>query len=167
MEMGPTASSRPADIRIRLAAENDADSLARLINTAFVVELEIFEGERTSPDGVRAYLQSGKFLLAEDAAGLAGCVYVELRGVRGYVGLLSVDPSRQGSGLGRRLMDAAEQYFREAGCVAVDLRVVSARTPLPGFYRHLGYVESQIAPITSGAPVKVPCHYIYFSKALA
>jgi GNAT superfamily N-acetyltransferase len=165
--MESNASARSADIRIRLAAENDADSLARLINAAFVVELEVFEGERTSPEGVRAYLQGGKFLLAEDAGGLAGCVYVELRGARGYVGLLSVDPARQGSGLGRKLMDAAEKYFREAGCVAVDLRVVSVRAPLPGFYRHLGYVESHVAPITTGAPVKVPCHYIYFSKPLA
>jgi GNAT superfamily N-acetyltransferase len=166
MEMESSASARSADMRIRLAAEDDAEPLAGLINAAFVVEREIFEGARTSPDGVRTYMQSGKFLLAEDAGGLAGCVYVELRGDRGYVGLLSVDPSRQGSGLGRKLMDAAEQYFREAGCTAVDLRVVSAREPLPGFYRHLGYVESHVAPITSGAPVKVPCHYIYFSKTL-
>jgi GNAT superfamily N-acetyltransferase len=154
---------------IRAAVQSDIDSLARLINSAFRVEQPFIEGDRTNPDGVRAYMEKGKFLLAEDAAGLAGCVYVELRGDRGYLGylgLLGVDPRRQGTGLGRRLMDAAEKFFRGAGCVAVDLRVVSARTPLPVFYRHLGYLETGTAPFAPDVPVKVPCHYILMSKTL-
>jgi GNAT superfamily N-acetyltransferase len=112
-------------------------------------------------------MEKGKFLLAEDAASLAGCVYVELRGNRGYLGLLGVEPARQGTGLGRKLMDASENSFRQAGCVAVDLRVISPRTPLPTFYRHLGYVETGTAPFAPDAPVKVPCHYILMSKNLA
>ncbi len=112
-------------------------------------------------------MQKGKFLIAEDSSGLIGCVYVEVRGEHGYLGLLGVDPPRQGSGLGRRLMDAAESFFREAGCRAIDLRIASARTPLPAFYRHLGYVESGTAPFPSDVPVKVPCHYILMSKAIA
>src|SRR5258708_17642438 len=105
-------------------------------------------------------MEKGKFLLAEEAAGLAGCVYVELRGDRGYLGLLGVDPSRQVSGLGRKLMDAAENFFRQAACVAVDLRVISARTPLSSFYRHLGYLETGTAPFAPDVPVTGTCHYI-------
>jgi GNAT superfamily N-acetyltransferase len=142
------------------------ESLARLINAAFRVEQPFIEGDRINPDGVRAYMEKGKFLLAEDSAGLAGCVYVELRGDRGYLGLLGVDPPRQGTGLGRKLMDAAENYFREASCRAIDLRIVSARTPLPAFYRHLGYIETGTAPFPPGAPAKVPCHFILMSKSL-
>lgn len=140
--------------------------LARLINAAFLVEQPFIEGDRINPDGVRVYMEKGKFLLAEDSAGLAGCVYVELRGDRGYLGLLGVDPPRQGAGLARRLMDAAENYFREAGCRAIDLRIVSARTPLPAFYRHLGYVETGTAPYSPDVPAKVPFHYILMSKLL-
>jgi ribosomal protein S18 acetylase RimI-like enzyme len=151
---------------IRAAVQSDIDSLARLINSAFRVEQPFIEGDRTNPDGVRTYMEKGKFLLAEDAAGLAGCVYVELRGDRGYLGLLGVDPSRQGTGLGRKLMNAAENFFRQAGCVAVDLHVVSARTPLPSFYRHLGYLETGTAPFAPDVPAKVPCHYILMSKTL-
>ncbi len=151
---------------IRAAVQSDIDSLARLINSAFRVEQPFIDGDRTNPDGVRAYMEKGKFLLAEEAAGLAGCVYIELRGDRGYLGLLGVDPSRQGTGLGRKLMNAAENFFRQAGCVAVDLRVVSARTPLPAFYRHLGYLETGTAPFAPDVPAKVPCHYILMSKTL-
>jgi ribosomal protein S18 acetylase RimI-like enzyme len=159
-------TSKPHRLTIRVADLRDIDAIVHLINAAFRVELPYIEGDRTNPTGVRTYMQKGKFLLAEDAAGLAGCVYVELRGDRGYLGLLGVDPLRQGTGLGRKLMDAAENHFRQAGCVAVDLRVISARTPLPAFYRHLGYCETGTAPFAPDVPVKVPCHYILMSKTI-
>ena len=106
-------------MRFRVASVADAEALASLINAAFRVEQPFIEGDRINPEGVRAYMQKGKFLLAEeDAEGLTGCVYVELHGDRGYLGLLGVEPQRQGTGLGRQLMDAAENFFRQAGCVA-------------------------------------------------
>jgi len=154
-------------VLIRPAEPADTEALVRLINVAFRVELPFIEGERIDPRGVCAYMEKGTFLLAEDSHGLAGCVYLELRGDRGYLGLLGVDPPRQGTGLGRKLMEAAEKYFRAAGCRAVDLRVISARAPLPSYYRHLGYRETGTAPLAPDIPVKVPCHYILMSKALA
>ena len=138
-----SSSSRQSDLRVRLAALADVEPLAHLINAAFRVQQPFIDGDRTDPEGVRTYMEEGKFLLAEDSAGLAGCIYVELRGDRGYLGLLGVDPPRQGTGLGRKLMDAAENYFR-----------------------HLGYVETGTAPFAPDVPLKVPCHYICMSKSL-
>ena len=152
--------------RIRIAVGEDAEPLARLINAAFVVERPFIEGERIDPAGVREYMQKGKFLVAEEAAGLVGCVYVELRGERGYLGLLGVVPAREGVGLGRKLMDAAEDHFRAAGCRAIDLRIISPRTPLPAFYEHMGYALTGTAAFAADVPVKVPCHYILMSKTL-
>jgi len=167
MHGGSDSRSGMTGISIRQAQSADISALATLINAAFRVEQPFIEGDRINPDAVLTYMQKGKFLLADDASGLAGCVYVELRGDRGYLGLLGVDPARQGAGLGRKLMDAAENYFRETGCCAIDLRIVSARAPLPAFYRHLGYVETGTAPIPSNVPTKVPCHYIVMSKPIA
>ena len=166
MKESAKPTSRANRLRLRTAVLADVQALARLINAAFRVEQPFIEGDRINPDGVRAYLEKGKFLLAEDAAGLTGCVYVELRGDRGYLGLLGVEPQRQGAGLGRKLMDAAENFFRQAGCVAVDLRIVSARAPLPSFYRHLGYLETGTAPFAPDVPAKVPWHYILMSKTI-
>ena len=157
----------PTSLSIRVGQADDVNALAVLVNAAFRVEQPFIEGDRIDPEGVRAYMEKGKFLLAEHAEGLTGCVYVELRGDRGYLGLLGVEPRRQGTGLGRKLMDAAEKFFLEAGCVAVDLRIVSGRTPLPAFYRHLGYFETGTAPFAPDVPAKVPCHYILMSKILA
>ncbi len=153
-------------LSIRVGQADDVNALAVLVNAAFRVEQPFIEGDRIDAEGVRSYMAKGKFLVAGDSAGLAGCVYVELRGDRGYLGLLGVDPPRQGTGLSRKLMDAAENFFREAGCVAVDLRVISARTPLPAFYRRFGYHETGTAPFAPDVPFKVPCHYILISKTL-
>ncbi len=97
---------------------------------------------------------------------LLGCVYVEVKGKRGYLGLLGVQPDRQKSGLGRRLTTAAEDYFRKAGCEAVDLRIVSVRAELPPFYERLGYAATAIAPIPDTIPLKIPSHFIVMSKPL-
>jgi len=153
-------------MHIRPARDTDVEALTRLINSAFRLEQPFIEGDRTNPEGVRASMEKGKFLLAEDSTGLAGCVYLELLGDRGYLGLLGVDPTRQGMGLGRKLMDAAENHFREKACIAVDLRVISPRTPLLDFYRHLGYTETGTAPFPPEIQTKVPCHYIHMSRTL-
>ena len=154
------------NVHVRPASPTDVEPLARLLNAAFRVEELFIEGDRIDAAGVRSYMAKGKFFVAEDSTGLAACVYVQIDSDGGYLGLLGVAPSRQGIGLGRQMMDAAEGYFREGGCRTVNLRVISARTPLPSFYRHLGYHETGTAPFAPDVPVKVPCHYILMSKSL-
>ncbi|SRR5260221_2807986 len=153
--------------RVRLADSTDTDALVQLINAAFAVEKIVIEGDRIDSEKVRALFGSGNFLLLFEAEELLGCVYVEVKGKRGYLGLLGVQPSRQKSGLGRRLTTAAEDYFRNAGCEGVDLRTVSVRAELPPFYKRLGYKETGIAPIPESTPLKIPSHFIVMSKELS
>ena len=153
-------------ISIRTAQNGDVPALVGLINAAFIVEQFVFDGDRINREETQAFMETGRFLVAEDSAGLAGCVYVEVRNERGYLGLLAVDPGRQGEGLGRTLVAAAEDYFRAEGCRAVDLRIISPRTPLPSFYRHLGYAEIGTAAFSPSLQSKVPGHYIIMSKQL-
>jgi len=92
---------------------------------------------------------------------------VEVRGERGYFGLLAVDPALQRSGLGSRLVAAAEEYCRAAGCQFMDLTIVNLRTELPGFYHRLGYVESGTLHFPSEQEANQPCHLVRMSKPLA
>jgi len=154
-------------MKTRTAELEDSENIASLVNVAFRPERFFIDAERTDPEKVRALLQKGKFLLAGEASALAGCVYVELRGERGYFGLLAVDPALQHSGLGSRLVGAAEQYCRDAGCLFMDLTIVNLRTELPGFYHRLGYVESGTMPFPSDQhPPNQPCHLVRMSKPL-
>src|SRR5262245_4524005 len=145
------------------ASIDDIPDLVRVINAAYELEKFFVAGDRTDAETVRRMMDKGTFLTERDAAGaLAAGVYVELRGDRAYFGMLAVDPSRQGSGLGRRLVDAAEQFAREAGCRVMDIRVVNLRTELPPFYRRLGYVESGVETIEEPRAIQ-PFHFVVWS----
>jgi GNAT superfamily N-acetyltransferase len=150
----------------RDANADDVNPLVRLINDAFVIEQFFIERDRTNPATIRDLMNKGKFLVAEDGSNLVASVYVEIRGERGYFGMLSVDPARQRTGVGRQLIAAAENYFRDAGCKFVDLKIVNVRTELQRFYRRLGYVETGDSPYDDPVPTKIPVHFIAMSKAL-
>jgi len=147
---------------IRRAQESDAEALVQLINRAFLVERFFLDGDRIDLAGVRRFLKLGIFLMEEEI----GCVYVEVRGSRGYFGLLSVDPARQGSGIGKLLIAAAEHHCREAGCTFMDLQIVDVREELPAFYRKLGYRETGTAPFAADVITKLPCHFVKMSKQI-
>lgn len=117
-----------------------------------------------TPTKFARFLETGKFLLLEDSDSLVGCVYVELRGERGYFGLLSVEPGRQRSGLGSRLIGAAKHYCRPAGCRLMDLTLVNLRTELPAMYHSLGYRENGTEPFP--AESKLPGHLVKMTKPL-
>jgi predicted N-acetyltransferase YhbS len=152
--------------RPRTATAADAEALAALVNRAFLVERFFVEGDRTSADEVRGLLSRGAFLSIDDGGAPIACVYVQLRGERGYFGLLSVEPSRQGEGLGRRLVLAAEEHCRAAGCRAIDILVVDLREELPPFYERLGYSRTGTQPFSDPERAKRPCHFIAMSKPL-
>jgi N-acetylglutamate synthase-like GNAT family acetyltransferase len=153
-------------ISIRIAKESDADAIARLVNTAFLVEQFFIERDRTNSETVRSLLKKGNFLLAEDAPDLIGCIYVELRGERGYFGMLSIDPSRQGMGVGHQLVNAVEKYFRDAGCKFSDMKIVNVRTELHTLYHRWGYIDTGTGIYDDPTPTKIPVHFITMSKPL-
>jgi GNAT superfamily N-acetyltransferase len=152
---------------VNSASAEDIPDLLRIINTAYEVEKFFVEGDRTDEDTIRRMMRDGVFLTTRDESGqLAACVYVELRGERGYFGMLSVDPARQGQGLGRELAGAAEDYARTSGCTAMDIRVVNLRTELPAFYRKLGYAETgHIEPANDPRALQ-PFYFVTMSKVL-
>jgi len=153
-------------MRTRTAKPDDAEGIACLVNAAFRPERFFIDEDRTDRDKVRALLEKGQFLLAEEDGKLAGCIYVERRGERGYFGLLAVDPTLQRSGLGSRLVAAAEDECRSAGCRVMDLTIVNLRTELPAFYNRLGYTESGTLPFPSDQHANQPCHLVKMSKPL-
>src|SRR5215217_918696 len=162
-----TLASKPAQLSIRSAEFADAPQISAVINAAFrIAEGFFIDGNRITQAEVEESLAKGAFLLAETGGKLNGCVYVELRGERSYLGLLSVDPTYQQNGLGSLLMTEAEKYCRERGSHCMDILIVNLREDLPAFYQKRGYVVSGTSPFPADVPTRIPCHFINMSKTL-
>lgn len=155
-------------LRIRLATDADRPRLIPLINAAFSIET-FLEGTRTDEKRLAEMMSKGAILAAEDGDGeLLGSVYVEVRGARGYLGQLAVDPAHQGLGLAIRLVATAEDHLRRQGCEAVEITVLSLRPELPPIYRRYGYVETGTEEFHPSQPLKsgAECHGIVMLKQL-
>jgi GNAT superfamily N-acetyltransferase len=144
-----------------------------LINRAYRVEDFFVSGDRTHDEDIRKRLATPNacFLVIDDADSstvgmLAGSVYVEIRGERGYFGLLSVDPDRQKRGLGRALVSAVEEYCRAAGCRFLDLDLVNLREELPAFYAGLGFAPVGKAAFPTTQRLLRDAHLVLMSKPL-
>lgn len=156
----------PTPPQIRLAEPVDAPALARLVNDAFRSERFFIAADRTNSQKVLALMEKGTFLMLFENNMLAGCVYTEIRGERGYFGMLAVDPEQQRSGIGTALIKAAEDRCRSAGCRFMDLTFVNVRQELPAYYRRHGYSENGTLPFPPEQVTKIPVHLIRMSKAL-
>ena len=155
-------------MQLRMAETADAEALMDLINSAFrQAESFIIDRDRVDLEVVQSLLAKGEFLVADDSGALAGCVYLEFRSERAYLGLLSVDPARQKAGVGSILMREAELHCAKAGCRFMDLRIIDLRKDNHAFYKRRGYVETGTEPFPSDLETKLPCHFVNMSKPLA
>ena len=75
---------------------------------------------------------------------LLGTVMVGHDGHRGWVYYLAVAVDERGTGLGRRLMAAAEAWLVERGAVKLQLMVRESNTAVTGFYDRLGYADADV-----------------------
>jgi GNAT superfamily N-acetyltransferase len=155
----------PATVALRVASGADAPAIVSLVNAAFAVERAFVDRDRTALDEIQAMLGRGTFLVADGADGtLLACMYLERRGQRVYVGMLSIQPTEQGRGLGRAMMAAAEAQCRAWDCEAIDIRILNLRSELPPFYRKLAFVETGRTDIVEDPLSRVPYYFILMSK---
>ncbi len=162
-------AKKQEEFTIRLASRGDAPAIISLVNTAFTVE-DFLEGTRTDAERMAKTMDTGQFIVAENSAGqMVAAVYIEIKNSRGYFGMLAVAPSLQGRGLGRRMIEAAENHSRNLGCDSMDIKVLSLRTTLPSYYRQFGYEITGTEEFRPSRPLKpgVECHCIVMTKRLA
>jgi ribosomal protein S18 acetylase RimI-like enzyme len=83
-------------------------------------------------------------LVAADETGISGTVMVGFDGHRGWVYYLAVDPERRGSGLGRSLMAAAQDWLTNKGAPKLQLMVRADNEAALGFYQRLGLERQDV-----------------------
>ncbi|MEZ4940674.1 MAG: GNAT family N-acetyltransferase [Saprospiraceae bacterium] len=167
-----------------VAGSADIPELLPIINRAYrgeasrqgwTTEADFIAGElRTDADDLARLMArpDAVFLKASDAAGrIGGCVFLEKRGARLYLGMLSVAPELQGHGIGKLLLQGADQHALRVGCRAVFMRVISLRAELIDWYVRHGYRNTgELVPFESpekfGVPVQ-PLEFVILEKDLA
>lgn len=138
------------DIQLRSARAADAAAITALVNAAYrgdsgrqgwTTESDLLDGTRISLETVQALLATPdcRVLVAEAAGRLVACAELRPEGGQLYLGMLTVRPELQGQGIGRRLMDAAEDHARALGLRGLVMTVISRRHELIAWYVRLGF----------------------------
>ena len=154
------------ETKIRDAAAADIPDLHRLIESAYrgessragwTTEADLLDGQRTDPEDLADILADPKqaLLTAWHADELVGCVLIADRGEgTGYFGMLSIRPTLQGGGLGRRLVEAAHAAMADRfGAGRVRISVLPQRETLIAWYQRLGFqLTGHTLPFPYGNP---------------
>ncbi len=155
-------------IAVTAASPSDAPALKALLEAAYRGdsarrgwdhEADILDDERLAPGEIEAMLADPAvtILTARAEESLIGCVAVTVKNAAlAYLGMLSVAPDLQSSGLGRRLLDAAEEHARTLGLAAMEITVIDSRDALIAWYERRGYVrtgETRPFPVLRDPPV--------------
>lgn len=139
-------------------------------------EADLLGGQRTDLAALAGMLADPAqvVLVARDGDRLAGCVAIADHGAGvAYIGLVTVDPSRQAGGLGRRLLAEAERHaITHFAANRADMTVISLRTELIGWYERRGYAltgETRPFPATNprfGLPSRDDLIFVVLEKRL-
>lgn len=79
------------------------------------------------------------FLVGTIDGKVVATVMVGYEGHRGWINYLGVCPDHQRQGLGRKIMQAAEQRLRDCGAPKVNLQVRSGNQQVINFYKSVGF----------------------------
>jgi DNA-binding MarR family transcriptional regulator/ribosomal protein S18 acetylase RimI-like enzyme len=185
----PLSSRAAAAATPRLIAATDPDvpSIVALMNLAFrsggadagwTTEADCFEGNRTSESLLRQDMAAnpGARMLIwrrPSDGSLLGCVWLEPEGDGvWYLGSLSIDPREQNTGLGRKLLAAAENWVFERGGREIRMTVINVRDTLLAWYARRGYTlanETKPFPYGDnrfGVPKHDDLHFVVLQKRL-
>lgn len=129
-------------------------------------EADLVSGTRTDLATLQTIVAdpAQELLILYDGRVPLGCVNVADRGAGvAYLGLLCIEPARQGDGLGRQLLAGAEDHAREAfGCETIEMTVLEQRRELIAYYERRGWQQTG-----ERRPFPVPLNPPYVMDVLA
>jgi ribosomal protein S18 acetylase RimI-like enzyme len=170
-------------LRITPATIKDIPALVELVNSAYrgdaarqgwTHEVDLISGTvRIDENSLKEIIEKphAVILKCTDAAdNLVGCVYLDKQADKLYLGMLSVSPNIQAKGVGKRLLQAAEEYAYQHQIYRIVMTVIDVRKELIAWYERNGYSDTgKREPFPAdgrfGMP-KVPLEFAVLEKAL-
>lgn len=152
-------------LHLRTASVDDSARIAELVNSAYrgdssragwTTEADLLGGQRTDEEAIADMVgrSDEAILLHEEDGRLLSCVHLQRTGDDCYLGMLTVEPTQQGRGLGRQMLEAAERWAAgEWRSQAVHMTVIAQRLELIAWYERRGYHKTGARkPFPKGDP---------------
>lgn len=138
------------NLKLELARLEHIDQISNLVNEAYrgktgwTKETDLVQGNRTTADDIKSIILNPNthLLIYLDKNNIIACICIEKINNDAYIGLFAVTPNNQTKGIGKLVLQLAEQYainkFRIDRFVMV---VVSQRKELISYYERRGYTR--------------------------
>lgn len=160
----------------------DAAELSAIINTAYrgesskkgwTTEADLLEGTRTSEEELISIIASPNHYLLKFTRDekIIGSVLLIAKKEVLYLGMLTVSPELQNSGIGKQLLQAAEQLAQQLELSKIQMTVIGIRKELLAWYIRNGYEDTGLRepfPFGEGdkALTTAPLDFIVLEKKL-
>jgi ribosomal protein S18 acetylase RimI-like enzyme len=145
----------PDTIRFRTAQANDATSIAALVNSAYrgdhakkgwTTESDLLDGQRTDVEAILELIQTPQNsieLALNDWRHVIGCVHLRIETPSTlYFGMLTVEPTAQTAGIGKKLLEHLEHQAQELALKEIRMTVLPQRKELIAFYERRGFTAT-------------------------
>ncbi|TDC56696.1 N-acetyltransferase [Jiangella ureilytica] len=176
------------ELTIELLAPGAADDaalverLTALVNEVYAAsEAGLWNdgASRTSAAEIARFVRAGEIAVARSEGRTIGCARIQRwDDSTGEFGMLAADPDHRGGGVGRALVDFAEQHSRDEGRTTMRLELLVPRTwthPAKAFlaqwYERRGYRVVRRGTIDEDHPhlaplLATPCDFLIWHKPL-
>jgi ribosomal protein S18 acetylase RimI-like enzyme len=150
-----------SNLEYEIAKEIDAQQVADLVNSAYrgdsgrqgwTTEADILGGQRTDSEQILKMIQNPQAVILlsylnhdenmKNERRLIGCCFLEnIADARtAYFGMFAIDPKIQALGIGKKMIEHAEQFVRNQwGARFMEMTVITLRQELIDWYERRGY----------------------------
>ncbi len=160
---------------ISKASMHDCHDLEMLVNSAYrgesskkgwTTEADLLGGVRTTAASLQKLLEDPSAVImkyTDDNLQIQGCIYLQIKKDKLYLGMLTVSPTLQDKGIGKQLLYFAETYAQENKCIAIMMTVIYSRTELIAWYSRHGYQPTgETEPFPTDPAFGLPKQPLYF-----
>lgn len=147
---------------IQPATAQDVPAIIKIVNSAYhgqagskswTSEGHLVSGPRITEENLHNYIQQPNITIlrcADEQDTIVGCVLLEKKPNTLYLGMLSVDPQIQASGIGKLLLTQSETFARLHQYKTITITVIDQRHELIDWYKRKGYTPTgNIIPFTN------------------
>lgn len=136
--------------KFSIATIEDVPQLVKLVNSAYrgdeskkgwTTEADLLDGIRTDNEALEEMIDKPGAVIIKYSENeeITGSVFLEKQGTELYLGMLTVKPTAQATGIGKKLVAVSEEYAKQVNCASIKMTVISSRTELISWYERQGY----------------------------